>query len=405
MGLIKSATAVFAATLSIACLPSLSQAALVLPAAADAEIREDGPELTRGAGAAATTGGQTELAVRSGSGQNRWSIVRFDLTGLSAANVGTLTDLKLNVRGAGGWLNNQAGGVRIFGLNSTAPQQLWNEQTVFYRDAGDAIPVSPAGGHPGSQPPVAGLTPGINPPPQPITVAGFGSSAPSWNSNPNHVDRAPGLVHENPPYSQEAETENAARYQRNLDRHGGILGGAYESYINQPAYTQAVTNATYPVLASMPLSTFNDADSSPTSPFGTLTTFLGFLNFDAQPAASRPQGYEFSFTMSPDASMSSHNSNNNLALIAYLTTLLNNGGTSATFLISSKLTGDPTPVTGSNMQFASKDFWPVTVGTGNGPFGPELILNDVPEPTAALALVSLAGVAAIRRRVRSVTRV
>src|SRR5688500_2628443 len=151
MGLLKSATAAFVATLSIAFLPSLSQAALVLPAAADAEIREDAPETPRGVGAPATTGGQTELAVRSGGGQNRWSIVRFDLTGLTAADVGAAADLRLSVRGTG-WLNNQAGGVRVFGLNPTAPLQLWNEQAVIYRDAGDAIPVSPTGGHPGSQP-------------------------------------------------------------------------------------------------------------------------------------------------------------------------------------------------------------------------------------------------------------
>ena len=381
-----------AAALSFGLLPSMSRAGVILTPAADAEIREDTPETLRGVGAPATSGGQTELAVRSGSGQNRWSIVRFDLTGLSAGDVGAAADLHLAVRGAT-WLNNQAGGVRVFGLNAGAPLQLWNEQTVFYRDAGDALPVAPAGGHPGSQPSVAGLTPGINAPPQPITTVS------SWNSNPNHTDRAPGLVHENPPFSQAVQDENEARYQRNLQRHQGTLTGTYESYINQPAYGQAVTNATYPDLTSMPLATFNDADSSPTAPIGTLTTFLGFMNFDALPGASRPQGYEFSFTLSPDSSMLAQNAQNNTALVTYLQNLLNSGGTSATFLIASKLTGDAGPFTGSNMQFASKDFWPVTVGSGPGPYAPKLLLN-VPEPTglSALGIAAVTSVAIRRRR-------
>jgi hypothetical protein len=387
-----------AAALSVSLFAPTTWAAFVFTPTADAEIREDAPETLRGVGAPATTGGHTELAVRSGSGQNRWSIIRFDLTGKTAADVGSLCDLRLNVRG-NTWLNNTAGGVRIFGLNATAPLQLWNEQTVFYRDAGDALPVTPTGGHPGSQPSVAGLTPGLNPPPAPITVASYGSSAPTWNSNPNHADRAPGLTHENPPYSAAAETENAARYQRNQDRHAGTLTGAYEAYINQPGYTQAVVNATYPDLVSMPLSTFNDADSSPASPNGTLTTFIGMLNFDSLPGASRPQGYEFSFTQSIDASAT--NGANNSALIAYLTNLLNAGGTSATFLIASKLAGDAGPVTGSNMQFASKDFWPTVVGSGPGPYAPELWLNDVPEP-GGIAMLAVGAFAAgsLRRRQR-----
>jgi hypothetical protein len=313
---------------------------------------------------------------------------------MSAADVGSAADLRLAVRGTG-WLNNQAGGVRIFGLKAGAPQQNWGEQTVIYRDAGDSIPVSPVGGHPGSQPSVAGLTPGVTPPPAPVTLASYGSSAPSWNSNPSSAIRAPGINHENPPYSAAAETENANRYQRNLDRHAGTLTGAYEPYINQPGYTQ-LTNGTYPDMPSIPLSTFNDLDSSPTSPNGTNTKFLGFLDFAAQTAASRPQGFEFSFSHSADPAMAGLNVANHASLIAYLTDMINAGATSATFLITSKLAGDAGPVTGSNKQFASKDFWPTTVGTGPGPYAPELI---VPEP-AGLAGLGLLAAAAMRRRNR-----
>ena len=60
-------------------------------------------------------------------------------------------------------------------------------------------------------------------------------------------------------------------------------------------------------------------------------------------------------------------------------------------------------LTGSNMQFASKDFWPVSVASGPGPYAPKLLLN-VPEP-GGIAVVGLAALAGVRRRrtVRPVT--
>jgi hypothetical protein len=299
-------------------------------------------------------------------------------------------DLRLSVRQAT-WLNNAAGGVRVFGLNAAAPRQNWNEQTVFYRDAGDAIPVSPPGGHPGTKPTTDGWLPGVSAPPAPITTVS------SWNSDPNHADRAPGIAHENPPFSQVVQTENQNRYQRNLDRHAGTLPGPYEAYTNQPAYGQAVTNGTYPDLVSMPLSTFNDLDSSPTTSLGTNTRFLGFLDFSAQPGASRPQGFDFSFTQNTDSAMAGLNASNNTALVAYLSDLINAGATNATFLVAAKLAGDPGSITGSNLQFASKDFWPTTVGTGPGPYAPELALN-VPEPAGLIAFGVAAFLARRRRR-------
>jgi hypothetical protein len=99
--------------------------------------------------------------------------------------------------------------------------------------------------------------------------------------------------------------------------------------------------------------------------------------------------------------MVSQNGPNNAALVTYLTNLLNSGGTSATFLIASKLTGDAGPLTGSNMQFAAKDFWPVTVGSGPGPYAPKLLLN-VPEP-GGIAVLGIAALT-IRRRHRTPVR-
>jgi hypothetical protein len=49
-------------------------------------------------------------------------------------------------------VDHRRGGVRIFGLQPTAPLQNWDEQNVVYRDAGEALPVV-TNAHPVSQPP------------------------------------------------------------------------------------------------------------------------------------------------------------------------------------------------------------------------------------------------------------
>jgi hypothetical protein len=72
-------------------------------------------------------------------------------------------------------------------------------------------------------------------------------------------------------------------------------------------------------VTSLPLTTFADFDSSPAAPNGSLTRFLGFLDFAAQSAASRPQGFQFSFTQSSDPAMATLNGPNNASLVQYLT--------------------------------------------------------------------------------------
>jgi hypothetical protein len=384
----KVGGAVFFATAGLTPLKAFG--GIVLNAAGDAGVREETPETAFGAGSLSTTGTVTELAVRSGSGQNRVSLVKFDLTGLTLADIGGAADLKLHARNA--WITG-AGGVRVFGLQPGAAQANWSEQTVMYRDAGEAQPV-PVNAHPGSQPSVSGLTPGVNAPPAPFIV----TTPNTWGADPSAATRAPGLAHETPPYSAFVDSENQARYSRNQQRHAGTLTGAYEAYINQPGYALTAATGNYTDVTSLPVTTFNDLDSSPAAPVGSLTRFIGFLDFAAQSAASRPQGFEFSFTQSADPAMGALNGTNNASLVQYLTDMINAGATSATFLIASKLTGDAGPVTGSQMLFASKDF-EVTAGAG-AVNGPQLALN-VPEPTAFALFGAATLVTASRRRRRA----
>jgi hypothetical protein len=367
-----------------------SYAAIVLPSSADAEIREDDPENPRGAGAPASSGGQTELSIRDSGGQNRASIVRFDLTGLTAADVGGAVDLRFAVR-ANTFLNNDDGGVRIYGVSPTALNVgTWDEQTVTYRDAGGARPVV-AGEHPTNQPAPGTPAAGDPTPPQ------FVTPAVTWGANPAAPTNAPGLIFENPPYVQAIEDANAAAYTGNQNvraayladlNDDGVVQGtyAYTTYQNQPGYASEAD-------PSYPLTTKLDADAAQ-------TTLLGFLNWDAAAAATRPQGTFLSFAQSAD--LSNDNAANNAALIAFLTSVLDSGATSVTFLLDSKLSTDPAPFTGSNIQFATRDFIP-TLGPGagvQGAYAPQLILN-VPEPTGAVAALGLLAASAGLRSRRS----
>lgn len=383
-----------------------AQGALI-PVGADAEIREDAPETARGA-----TATNTELSVRVTANQNRAFILRFDLTGFTSADLQGHADIRLFSRNAslGG---TNAGGIKIYGLNGNAPlATTWDETTVTYRDAGDGIPVSPVGGHPGSQP-SPGAGPAAGAPVAPIAV----SNAPSWNSNPNAATRTPGLKHENPAYSAAAETTNATRYSANQQNytnyqndladngaadHSYVVANpgfdwttTYQSYINQPAY-MATSGTNYPDLASYdrPGATIG-ADLDP-----TLTTFLGYLNYDAK-NPSRAAGTMFSFTTGDENSPVNMGPSvygaNNTALVNYLTALLDGGYTSATFLIFQKnaVDGDTLPVRSDNLIFASKEFQPT--GGSLGAWAPQLIL--APEPGAA-TLLAIGAVGLIGRRSR-----
>ena len=144
------------------------------------------------------------------------------------------------------------------------------------------------------------------------------------------------------------------------------------------------------------MTTYN-ADVDP-----ALTTFLGFLDYDAKNPA-RPAGTEFSFSTTDDNSLVNHGyadaAANRAAMVAFLTNLLNAGETSVTFLIAQKnnlaITGDndPLPVRSDNLIFASKEFQPT--GLAVGAWAPKLVL--APEP-ASLSALALGGLLLSRRR-------
>lgn len=378
---------------------SAEAAPLVLTPSADAEIREDEPERQRGS----ESGGMGELSIRVTSGQNRAALIRFDLTGITAADIEGFADLRLFSRSAnlGGTAN--PGGVKIFGLKGSTPlASTWDETTVHYRDAGMALPVV-TGGHPVSQP--APGNPIVGAPVAPITVSDLGVTAPGWGSDPNSPTRAPGLRHENPPYSAVVETTNANRYQNNLairaayladlDDNGTIDNGPYiyENYLNQPSYmTQSGPSDLFTF--DVPGSTVGtDVDMNH-------AILLGYLNYDAK-ADGRPAGTVFSFAtgledspinMGPDQ----YNANR-ASLVAYLTELLNAGYTDANFLIVQKnnVDNDPLPRRSDNLPFASKEFIPV--GMVQGAWAPQLIL--APEP-GSIAVLGIAAASLLGRRSR-----
>lgn len=381
---------------------------------ADAGIREDAPETAFG-DPVTQAGPSTELTVRATGTQNRKSIVRFDLTGLTVADVQAgYADFRLYTRNAniGG---TNAGGMKIYGVNATAPLTgTWNENTVTYRDAGSSLPVTPTGGHPMSQPANPAVAAGA--PAAPLIVSptiastvglsGFASDT-GFNDNPSAATRAPGLVHQNAPYSPNVDNLNAQRYQANLTTRqnylndlndDGIVQGtySYQAYLVQPGYTQqtASGNFTDLVLANLPLNSYSDIDSS-------LTTYLGELNYDAKTTA-RPAGSILSFAdtldNSPISMSSARLASNRTALINYLIDLLNAGQTSATLIIQQKTAAEDGPATAEspirtdNLIFASKEFQPT--GGAIGDWAPRLV---IPEP-ASLSALAMGGLFLSRRR-------
>jgi hypothetical protein len=388
-------------------------AAISLLDQSDLEVRESTPELNRNTGTTAT-GPMTELAVRASGANNQVCVMRFDLAGAgitSASQLLGFADLQIRSRADGGFLNNVAGGVKIYGLRYDHPLNLtWNETTMYYRDAGTSVPNTAP--HPQNQP-LPG-TPAAGAPVVPLYASA------TWGANTSDPNRTPGLLHQNAPYSANVDNINSTRYTANGTVYtnyladladDGIVQGTYtyQTYVNQPTYTQtaATGNWTDLVLSDLPLNTLNDTNPAD-------TTLLGYLNFDSKAASARPAGTLFSFGTNAENSpinMGSSVYNANLLnLVAYLTNALNNGATQVTFLALGKITGDPGAITGSNMLFSSKDYDPAAVTGqtggnawqnradpgGTGVWGPTLVV--APEPSG-LALLAL-GAAGLLRRAR-----
>ncbi len=404
---------VFAMAAATACGSLYSVAAVGAPIiikssvgnGADAEIREQNPEDARG-GFTTVDGPQTELATRSTGGQHTGFLVRFDLTGLTPASIGGFADLRFSFRGnnTGGTANSGSAqpaangtGLRIYGVNSGAPlANTWNETLVKYRDAGSAYP-TPAAPSVFAQPAAGARTAA---PASPLSQTDA-----TWGSNAADANRAPGIVHENAPYSANVESLNQSRYTANLALYNADLAddglanssnstAAYQAYVNQQGYTATTFTGNYTDTTGKPLTTYN-ADLDP-----TLTTFLGYLDMDGRTTPRAP-GSELSFSTEDDNSPLSHGfadtQANRAALVAYLTAMLTAGETSATFVVFQKnqlaVTGDndPNPVRSDNLIFASKEFAP-KLGADAGVVGawaPKLVLAPEPTSLSAFALGSL----------------
>jgi hypothetical protein len=406
--------------------------AAVYSANADAEIRENQPEFTRGFGAPAVSGQQTELQLSQIESNRNLSLIRISLPlGTTAGDLGGYASLRTMWRSnATSNFGTGGGSVRLYALDpSHAQNTTWDEQNVFYRDAGShqQVNVNPGTGQslttPSvlAQPSIAGLTPEFNDPPAPI--AGFAG----YGANPTHAQRAPGIVFDNAPYSQQVQNENQARYQYNLDQRAlGAGGEAYLPYINQPAYGIRQAASARPVTNAI-----STGDGDP------FTTTDGYANVDSDiPESNRPWdsgptnsyvddldpvayqllGYakltgtwtgqlfiDFGDSNGTDTTPSAHELSIRANLISYLTNGLNAGYTDFTFLLGRGLgtldfDGDTVMddvVSGTAVHLAAKEFAPLTGGN----FAAQLII--APEPgSATLAILGLVTALGVRRRTR-----
>lgn len=418
-----------ATSAAIAATATTTQAATYL-ANADAEIREAQPEFTRGFGAAAT-GGQTAELQLSQIEQNRnLALVRFSVDPIwNSTNIGSAS-MRMFFRSGTNFGTADGASVRLYALNPThALNSTWDEQTVIYRDAGihqntNATNSGLVAPSVISQPSIAGLSPESNDPPAPI------SGSATYGANPTRAERAPGITYENPPFSQQIENENQARYQYNLDQRAlGAAGEAYLAYINQPAYGIRTIAGARPVSNAIstgdgdPFTTGDGYtnidsdipesnrpwDSGPTNSWlddlePTVWNLIGYSRFNGTSAAGNyvSIGDIDGFDNTPGTDESQIRQN----LADFIRTWRDLGHSEFTFLLGRgtgtlDFNGDSVMddvVQGGAVQFASKDLIPA--GGAAGDYSPQLIIN-VPEPgSATFAILGLAGALGVRRRTR-----
>jgi hypothetical protein len=279
-----------------------------------------------------------------------------------------------------------------------------------------------------SQPNAAAMgTPETQDPPAP-----FPGSA-SYGANSSHAQRAPGIRYEDPPFSQQVETENQQRYAYNqAQRNGFLTDGPYENYlpyINQPAYNIRTTASAVPVADAIstgdgdPFTTgdgytnvWNDIpesnrpwDSGPTNSWlddlePAVWNLIGYSRFIGTSAAGNYVSFGdtdgFDNTPLTDELYIEQN------LIDFIGTWRDLGYTEFTFLVGRgtntlNFNGDNVPddvLNGGAVHFASKDLIPA--GGAAGDYAPRLILA-IPEPgSATLAILGLIGAVGVRRRTR-----
>jgi hypothetical protein len=206
--------------------------------------------------------------------------------------------------------------------------------------------------------------------------------------NPNGV---PGIAFQTAPYSPNVNNLNNTAYNNNLAVFTAGTGG-YSPYTNQPGYMTTTASGAFSdlITAGHPL---------PGSTVGadlTDWTLLGNLNYDAK---TRAAGSVLAFTSGIDNSPINFNVDvqelNRAALVSFLTNLLNNGYTSATFMIVEKnvADNDPLPRRADNLVFASKEFQPS--GGFVGQYAPFMVI--APEPGSML-LAAVGGMTLLRRK-------
>jgi hypothetical protein len=394
-------------------------AQLVLSPTADAEIRETVPENTRGFGPTGVPSGggqQGELQISSGvngvSNRNL-ALIRFQLPAeiQTPADLQGFADLQFFFRSQ---FNSAATSFRVYGLNPAHPlNTTWDEQNVYYRDAGIHQNPNPVIGTGQSQ-----ATPSVLSQPNPGDVTLADPVAPitpaaGYGADPNSPRRAPGIRYEDAPFSQQVVDENNARFTFNQQQRAAFIAGqtfqAYLPYIAQPGYnvntttTLAVPNAL--TMAGGFTDIYSDVPES-NRPFfsGTTNTYvddltadLSLLGFTTLPAGLRLPGDSFAFTtdrLGTVEDTSPAQLSINLAnLVNFLSTGLTGGFRDFTFLLGPGIGADGDIINNTNQQVASKDI--IGVG-GVGAWAPRLLV--APEPGSAIAAGIACGLLSLRRR-------
>ena len=410
-------------------LPTGAQAAVIVPAMADAEIRESQPEFTRGAPGSGQVG---ELQLSQINSNRNLAIMRFSLpAGFTSTDLGDYVSLHAFFRQGTNFGTADGASVRLYALNPTHPLNTsWNEEEVMYRDAGSHQLVNPEIGSGQGF-----VTPSViaQPSPGSVTVADPVAPVPAaagYGANATHARRAPGIRYEDAPFGQQIANENAARltynqsqrtaYLADLDDDGIVQGTyGYLPYINQPGYgvrataTQAVGNAIsvgdgdptttgdgYADIYSDIPETNRPWDSGPTDSYVDDLdgyTLMGYARMTGTSAAGN--AISFGDTGSFDNTPEAHELMTRANLVNFLADGLDNGHNTFTFLLGRGLgtldfDGDTLiddPVHGGAVHLASKDYIPV-----DGVVGDYAAVLLIPEP-GSLSLAAVAAVGLLRR--------
>jgi hypothetical protein len=427
------ASIVLAAAAVAASLPVAYAAPIVVTPNADAEIREIGPELTRGSPLPPATGTSTQKdelqisslpntngAINSASSNRNLALIRFHVPDAvqTSADLMNYAEMRLIFRPNS---MNGGGSARLYGLKPTSLlNTTWDETNVMYRDAGIHQNPNPVIGSGQSN-----TTPSVIA--QPAFPAPPILGSPSYGADPNHARRAPGLRYENPPYSVQVDAENQARFTWNQNHPTQIL-----PYINQPGYNVGRLGESGGIQAVPTAITVGDGDPTTTNdgftdiyndvanenrPFysgstdtwlddliASDTTYIGYsqvtfpanTNYGGQYIGVGNNAPTFAGTSlnndTPQADVDAARA----ALVAFLGTWIDQGQRDFTFIVGPGIGtvagGGPERINNANLQIASKEYTPTNGNAGD--YAAQLIL--APEP-GAVTMLMVAGAASLLR--------